>query len=357
MAVTAVLVRVENGAYKAHVGSKLIDQIDKVISEHLPRAPCAVISDANVARLFADRVKQSLTSARYEPTLITIPPGEKSKSLEQVGAICDQMTAAGSDRSSFVIALGGGVVGDLAGFVAAIYHRGIPYVQVPTTLLAQVDSSIGGKTAINTAAGKNLIGALHHPALVVCDVDLLRTLPPRELNQGFAEVIKHAIICDTELFESLAKFGREIDLESLVRRNVEIKAEFVSADERDENGRRALLNFGHTVGHAIEQAGDYRELLHGEAVSLGTVAACDISVRKAALPETHRSKIIALLEQFDLPTRLPSDISRDKILRAIPFDKKFDRGRVRFVVTPKIGTARLTSDVTMEDIEEAVKRL
>jgi 3-dehydroquinate synthase len=343
--------------YRVLVASGLIDHVGKIITESFAGARCAIISDATVAHLFADRVRQSLISADLKSILIAVPAGEKSKSLEQVGSICDQMTAAGLDRSSFVIALGGGVVGDIAGFVAAIYHRGIPYVQVPTTLLAQVDSSIGGKTAVNTGAGKNLIGAVHHPALVISDVDSLRTLPPRELNQGFAETIKHAVICDAELFESLAKFGRQIDLESLVRRNVEIKAEFVAADERDENGRRALLNFGHTVGHAIEQAGDYRELLHGEAVSLGIVAACDISVRKAALPETHRSRIIALLQQFDLPTRLPSNISRDRILHAIPFDKKFDRGRVRFVVTPKIGTARLTSDVTMDDIREAVSRL
>ena len=195
------------------------------------------------------------------------------------------MATAGLDRSSFVVALGGGVVGDLAGFVAAIYHRGIPYVQVPTTLLAQVDSSIGGKTAVNTAAGKNLIGALHHPVLVIADVDLLRTLPEREFNQGFAEIIKHGIIRDAALLDTLESFERKRDLESLVRRNVEIKAEFVAADERDENGKRALLNFGHTVGHAIERAGDYRELLHGEAISLGIVAACDISVRKMGLPE------------------------------------------------------------------------
>ena len=200
------------------------------------------------------------------------------------------MAAAGLDRSSFVVALGGGVVGDLAGFVAAIYHRGIPYVQVPTTLLAQVDSSIGGKTAVNTAAGKNLIGALHHPVLVIADVDLLRTLPAREFNQGFAEIIKHAIIRDAALFEALEYFDRKRDLESLVRRNVEIKAEFVAADERDRTGERALLNFGHTVGHAIERAGDYRELLHGEAVSLGIVAACDISMRKAGLPEDAASE-------------------------------------------------------------------
>ena len=243
MAVTVVLVRVEKGSYNAHVGSKLLDRIGKIVSEHLPQTRCAIISDANVASLHADRVKQCLTSTGYEPTLITIPPGEKSKSLAQAGEICDRMTAAGLDRSSFVVALGGGVVGDLAGFVAAIYHRGIPYVQVPTTLLAQVDSSIGGKTAVNTAAGKNLIGALHHPVLVISDVELLRTLPPRELNQGFAEIIKHAIIRDAGLFGILQNFDPKDGFESLVRRNVEIKAEFVAADERDENGQTRFAEF------------------------------------------------------------------------------------------------------------------
>ncbi len=358
MAVTTIPVRVENGGYEAHVGSKLLDQIGEIVSEHLSPTRCAIISDTTVAQLFGDRVEQSLASAGYKPTIIAIAPGEKSKSLAQVGEICDRMTAAGLDRSSFLVALGGGVVGDIAGFVAAIYHRGIPYVQVPTTLLAQVDSSIGGKTAVNTAAGKNLIGAVHHPVLVISDVDLLRTLPPRELNQGFAEVIKHAIIRDAEFFDSLEHFDRQTgDFDSLVRRNVEIKAEFVALDERDENGRRALLNFGHTVGHAVEQAGDYSELLHGEAVSLGIVAACDISVRKAGLPESQRKKIVSLLGRYDLPTRLPPNISRDKILRALPFDKKFEQGQVRFVVTPGIGSARLTSEVTMDDIREAVLKL
>ncbi len=169
------------------------------------------------------------------------------------------MSEAGLDRSSFLVALGGGVVGDLAGFVAAIYHRGIPCVQVPTTLLAQVDSSIGGKTAVNTAAGKNMIGAWHHPALVIADVDTLATLPPREWNQGFAEIIKHAIIRDAEMFEMLQHFDRK-DLAALVRRNVEIKAAIVAADERETKGERALLNFGHTIGHAIERAGDYQRV-------------------------------------------------------------------------------------------------
>ena len=344
-------------AYVAAVGRRLLSQIGERCRELNLGGRCAIVCDENVARLFADRVKQNLTSAGYEPTLITIPPGEKSKSLTLAGDVCDRMATAGLDRSSFIVALGGGVVGDLAGFVAAIYHRGIPYVQVPTTLLAQVDSSIGGKTAVNTTAGKNLIGAVHHPVIVIADVDLLRTLPPRELNQGFAEVIKHAVIRDSGLFDFLQKFDRKSDFESLVRRNVEIKAEFVAADERDENGRRALLNFGHTVGHAIEQAGGYRDLLHGEAVSLGIVAACDISARKAGLSDSQRVKIVSLLERYELPTRLPGNISRDKILRALPFDKKFECGQVRFIVTPGIGDARLTSDVTMDDIREAVMQL
>jgi 3-dehydroquinate synthase len=356
--VNAITVSGSAGKYDVLVGSKLLDEIGNHIATRLKLSRCAVISDEKVASLHADRVLRNLALSKFAAVTITIPPGEKSKSLEQVGAICAQMTAAGLDRSSFVVALGGGVVGDLAGFVAAIYYRGIPYVQVPTTLLAQVDSSIGGKTAVNTAAGKNLIGAVHHPVVVIADVDLLRTLPPRELNQGFAEVIKHAIIRDPALFDLLTNFDRDKgDFASLVRRNVEIKAEFVAADERDENGKRALLNFGHTIGHAIERAGDYRALLHGEAVSLGIVAACDVSVRKAGLSDSERKKIVSLLKQIDLPTRLPSNISREKILRALPFDKKFEGGRVRFVVTSKIGSARLTNDVAMEDIRATVMQL
>lgn len=339
------------------VDAGLIARVGAEIAKKLKPSNCAIISDENVAARFANSVNESLRASGFVPTLFTIPPGEKSKSFERAKAICEQMVTAKLDRSSFIVALGGGVVGDLAGFVAAIFHRGIPYVQMPTTLLAQVDSSIGGKTAVNIDAGKNLIGALHHPVLVIADVDLLETLPEREFNQGFAEIIKHGIIRDPGLFDMLESFDRKRDLAPLVRRNVEIKSEFVAEDERDEKGSRALLNFGHTVGHAIERAGDYRALLHGEAISLGIVAACDISVRKASFPETQRAKVIELLEKFHLPTRLSSDISREKIFQALPFDKKFEGGEVRFVVTPGLGSARLTSDVTMEDIRAAISRL
>ena len=352
----AVTVFASAGKYDALVGSELFGGIGKHIARCREPSRCAVISDGNVAPLFADRVLQSLASSGFATSLVTIPPGEKSKSLEQAGAICDQLLASGFDRSSFIVALGGGVIGDLAGFVAAIFHRGIPWINVPTTLLAQVDSCIGGKTGVNTSAGKNLIGAVHQPMLVIVDIETLKTLPAREFNQGFAEMIKHAIIRDAALFETLVSFERE-DLETLVRRNIEIKAEFVAADEKDTNGKRALLNFGHTVGHAIEYAAGYRDLLHGEAVSLGIVAASAISIKKAGLPKDQRDAIVDLLSAFELPTRLPANFPRERIMKALPLDKKFEGGRVRFVVTPAIGSARLATDVTLEDIREAVDEL
>ncbi len=345
--------------YRALVGSGLIKQLGRCLRRRLPRKTCAIISDTKVGPLFASRVKQSLTSAGFKPVLITIPGGEKSKTLKQVGAVCGQMIAAGLDRQSFVIGLGGGVIGDISGFVAAIYHRGIPHVQIPTTLLAMVDSSIGGKTGVNTADGKNLIGALHQPSLVIDDLDVLKTLPRREFNQGFAEIIKHAIIADAKMFRQLQSWEASdaLALQRLIERNIKIKAAFVARDERDCTGERALLNFGHTVGHAIERAGNYRKFLHGEALSLGIVAACAVSIKRAGLPPRQRDAVIDVLQRFDLPTCLPKNFPRNKIVSAVKFDKKFQSGKIRFVVTPGIGTARLSSDVTLDDIREAVDEL
>jgi 3-dehydroquinate synthase len=341
---------------RIEIGAALLARTGELIHEILIGPHCAIISDSTVAPLFGDRVKQSLTSSGFQPTLITVPAGEQSKTLAQAETICDQMIATGLDRQSFVIGLGGGMVSDVSGFVAAIYERGIPHVQIPTTLLAMVDSSIGGKTGVNASAGKNLIGAFHHPSLVIDDVDLLKTLPRREFNQGFAEIIKHAIIADAEMFTAL----RHVDLSNLaplVRRNIEIKSRIVAKDELDQTGERALLNFGHTVGHAIERAGDYREFLHGEAVSLGIVAACVISIKKAGLPKDQRDAIADLLSAFELPTRLPANFPREKILDGLQFDKKFQGGKVCFVLTPAIGSAHLSSDATMEDIRDAIDQL
>src|SRR5207249_3321446 len=344
------------------IGKGLLKRLGTPLRRQFRGKTCAITSDTNVAPLFGNRVQKSIAWAGFRPTLITIPAGEKSKTLKQVGSICDQMIAAGLGRQSFVVGLGGGVVGDISGFVAAIYHRGIPHVQVPTTLLAMVDSSIGGKTGVNTRDGKNLIGAVHHPLLVIDDLDVLKTLPRREFNQGFAEIIKHAVIADDKMFRTLQSWGarsprRPLALQSLIKRNIEIKSRIVAKDERDRTGERALLNFGHTVGHAIERAGDYRKFLHGEALSLGIVAACAISIRRAGLAPDQRDAIVDLLRQFELPTRLPKNFPRARIIAALAHDKKFEDGKVRFVVTPRIGSAHVSRDVTMEDIREAVKAL
>ncbi len=341
------------------IGHDLHKQLGAHVRQHFPSKRCAIISDNNVAPLFAKRVRQSLKSAGFQPTLITIAVGEKSKTLEHAGTICDQMVAAGLDWQSFVIGLGGGMIGDISGFVAAIYHRGIPHVQVPTTLLAMVDSSIGGKTGVNTRDGKNLIGAVHHPSLVIDDLEVLKTLPAREFNQGFAEIIKHAVIADVTMFRALQawKASNALALQRLIKCNIKIKSRIVAKDERDQTGKRALLNFGHTVGHAIERAGDYHKFLHGEAVSLGIVVASTISVKKAGLPPEQRGAIVDLLRRFDLPTRLPKNLPREKIFDALKFDKKFKGGKVRFVVVPRIGIAHLTNDVTLDDIREAIGEL
>ncbi len=363
---TSVEVRTGRQRYDVLIGSGLLARAGELFRKHFSEGACAIISDSNVAALFGERLEQSLSAAGFRPALMVIPAGEKSKTLEQIGAVCEQMIAAGLDRQSFVIGLGGGTVGDLSGFVAAIFHRGIPHVQIPTTLLAMVDSSIGGKTGVNTRAGKNLLGAVHQPSLVVDDVDILQSLPPRELKQGFAEIIKHAIIADAEMFEKVAQasglqtneFASETHaLQSLIAHNIEIKTRIVAKDELDQTGERALLNFGHTVGHAIERAGNYSEFHHGEAISLGMIGACNVSINKAGLPRDQRDAIVDLLSKFDLPTQLPPGFPREKILDALRFDKKFENGKIRFVVTSKIGSAHLSYDVTMDDIREPVEAL
>jgi 3-dehydroquinate synthase len=345
--------------YPVLLDAGMLDRVGEYARKYLPRDTCVIISDSKVAPIYGHRVRKGLASAGFLPTLITIPANETSKTLKQVAAICDRMTVAGLDRTSFVVGLGGGMIGDISGFVAAIYHRGIPHVQIPTTLVAIVDSSIGGKTGVDTRAGKNLIGAFHQPSLVIDDLDVLKTLPGRQFNQGFAEIIKHAIIADAKMFQILQswKAGELPALQRLIKRNIQIKSRIVAKDERDVTGQRALLNFGHTIGHAIERAGNYRKFLHGEAVSLGIVAACAISMKKAGLPADQRAAVVNLLKRFGLPTRLPLNFPRKKILDAVKFDKKFEGGKVRFIVTPGIGVAYVADSVTFADIREAVETL
>lgn len=319
----------------------------------------AVISDETVARFHADILMQSLEAAGFRPTLHTVPAGEASKSLTEVENLSRDMIRSGHDRKSTIVALGGGVVGDLAGFVASIFYRGIPFVQIPTTIVAQVDSSVGGKTGVNVAEGKNLLGAFHQPRLVIVDPETLGTLPDREFREGFAEAIKHAAIRDAAMLDDLAAFdssGRDVPAE-LIARNIAIKARVVEADEQETLNIRALLNFGHTIGHGIEASVPYGEMLHGEAISLGIRAALLISEKHAGLSKGESAKVISLLEQYHLPLLLPAGITTETVMKKLSRDKKFDSGAIRFVVLETLGSAKVINTVTADDLREAIEFL
>ena len=315
-----------------------------------------VVTDSTVGPLYGEAVCRSLEEAGARTLVVEVPAGESSKSFKQLEAVCEGMAAGGMDRKSFVVALGGGVVGDLAGFAAAIFCRGIPYAQIPTTLLAQVDSSVGGKTGINARAGKNLIGSFHQPRVVVADTDTLASLPPREFREGLAEIIKHGVIRDAKLVNEAVAMSRD-DLPGLVARNVAIKAAIVTADPHERTGERALLNFGHTVGHAIERAGGYGRFLHGEAIAIGMCAALDLSTRKAGLAPGEAGRVRSALKDAGLPTSLPEDIDPAAVFTATARDKKFENGAVRFVLTQRLGTAFVSDDVNHDDIQQSIQQL
>lgn len=352
-----VTVALATRSYDVKIGCGLLDSLGAEARQLALSRQCALISDSNVAPLYGARAISSLREAGFDPVEIIVPAGEASKSLDQAGWICERMIDARLDRKAWVVALGGGVIGDLAGFVAAIYYRGVPFIQAPTTIVAQVDSAVGGKTGVNARNGKNLIGSFHQPRLVLADLDTLATLPEREFNEGFAEVIKHGAIRDRSLLDAVATLDRGSDLAPIIRRNVGIKALIVAADEHETTGERALLNFGHTIGHAIEAAAGYGNLLHGEAISLGLVAACRISVAKAGLDPAEAARITQLLEQFRLPVRLPSGIPKSAVLTALKADKKFEEGSIRFVLCPRLGEAYVSKEVTWNDITQALDAL
>lgn len=340
------------------VGRDCLDSLPALLQEAGlgPRA-CAIITDSHVGPLYLERVAASLEQCGYRVTRHVFPAGEPAKSIAQAGLLCDELTLAAHDRKSMVVALGGGVCGDLAGFVAAIFFRGVPVVQIPTTIVAQVDSSVGGKTGVNGHHGKNLIGAFHQPSLVLADVALLASLPRREFNEGFAEIIKHGCIRDRPMLEELAEYD-ESTLAGLIARNIRIKADIVEQDPKELIGLRALLNFGHTIGHAIEAAAGYGELFHGEAISLGLRAALYLSRLKAGLPEADEEQVLRLLAQFDLPLQLgPEAPGTEAILNLMTSDKKFEAGSIRFILTSALGDAFVSKDVTLNDIELAIHEL
>jgi 3-dehydroquinate synthase len=358
--VRIVKVPLGNRSYDIKIGSGLIGKLGSECARLKLGQRCAIITDTNVGRQYAKPAYNALVSAGFEPSLVIVPAGETAKSLKSVQFCFDRLASHRLERKSFIVALGGGVVGDLAGFVAATYLRGIPFVQVPTTLLAHVDSSVGGKTGVNLKAGKNLVGAFHQPRLVLCDLEALATLPAREFRAGLAEVIKYGIIYDDALFTRL-----ERDLPKLLRREskalgeviarcCEIKADVVGQDET-ESGLRAILNFGHTIGHGLEAISSYGKYLHGEAISIGQVAAAKLSTALAGLPEQDATRITELFQRAGLPTEVKLNASqRPKLLAAMKLDKKVSNGEIKFVLARRIGKVEWGQRVPTAEIEKAL---
>jgi len=354
---SALVVPVDTGPqrYDILIGSGLLDAAETW--QGLPRAAAAlIVSNATVAPLYAQRLHRALAPHYRTVSVLELPDGEQFKDWPTLNLIFDRLLGDGCDRQTVLFALGGGVVGDISGLAAALYMRGVPFVQVPTTLLAQVDSSVGGKTAINHPAGKNMIGAFYQPQRVVCDLDTLRTLPPRELRAGLAEVIKYGPIADAAFLAWIedhldALLARDADaLAHAVRRSCEIKAWVVGQDER-ESGLRAILNFGHTFGHAIESGLGYGQWLHGEAVACGMVMAVDLSARLGLVPADFALRLRRLIERAGLPVRGPA-LGAERYLELMRVDKKAQGGEIRFVLIEAPGRAvvRAAPDALVRDV-------
>lgn len=355
------VIPVSGGAFAAYdviVERGLLARAGQLIAP-LARGRTVIISDQTVAALHGGTLAASLSAAGIACEMVAVPPGEASKSFGELERVLDRLLAIGLDRKDVVIALGGGVVGDLAGLAAALYMRGIDFVQIPTTLLAQVDSSVGGKTAIDTPRGKNLVGAFHQPRLVLADIDVLATLPPVQLRSGWAEVLKHGLICDATFFDWLAgegaggATGDPAALEHAVVRSVEIKSAVVGEDEK-EAGRRALLNLGHTFGHAVEAELGFDEaaLAHGEAVALGCVLAFRYSERLGLCPKADADRAEAVTAAAGLPTRLQQAgrFSADALIARMAGDKKAEGGRLTLILARGIGEAFVEKSVDTADL-------
>ncbi|MFH0846596.1 MAG: 3-dehydroquinate synthase [Chloroflexota bacterium] len=344
-------------SYRVLIGAGLIQESGKHLKELGFSGKVVVVTDPIVRGLYADALTASLKKAGFEPSLLEVPAGEEHKSLDSAVRLYQELDILHAERRTPILALGGGVIGDLAGFVAATYLRGVPFIQLPTTLLSQVDSSTGGKVGVDMNQLKNRIGAFYQPKLVLADVTTLRTLPPRQLNSGLAEVIKAAVILDRGLFELLEqnvaklKALDEVLLSEVIFRAVGIKAGFVEKDERD-TGIRNVLNLGHTVGHAIESVSDFA-LSHGEAVAIGMVAASRIASKMGLLPAAELERIRKLLVQVGLPVEVPK-LDRDLVFSVMTQDKKVTAGRLRFILPRAIGSVIISDEVSSEAVKEVL---
>ncbi len=361
---TQVEVRLGDRSYDIHVGANALAQAG-VYLKPFARDFVAVVTDKTVAAHHLAPLTESLKRAGIETRPIVLEPGEGTKSFQGLETVCSALLAAGVDRGGLIVALGGGVIGDLTGFAAALLKRGVDFAQIPTTLLAQVDSSVGGKTAINTKEGKNLVGVFHQPRIVIADIATLATLPPRELRAGYAEVVKYGALGDADFFAWLEEHGASAlkgetgKLEYIVAHSCRMKADIVARDER-ETGERALLNLGHTFGHALEAATGYSSrLLHGEGVSIGMVLAFQLSAKLGLAPAADAERIAKHLRASGLPTTI-SDIEgprpdTDALLAHMMHDKKAKAGKLVFVLARGIGQAFTTSDVPMEKVREVLE--
>ncbi|WP_039915309.1 3-dehydroquinate synthase [Cellvibrio mixtus] len=340
-------VNLDDRSYPIYIGEQLLTHPD-LITRHITGKQVCIVTNETIAPLYLDELTRRLAGLQVDAVIL--PDGESYKTLEVWATIFDKLLSARHNRTTTLIALGGGVVGDMTGFAAACYQRGVDFIQIPTTLLSMVDSSVGGKTGVNHPLGKNMVGAFYQPQCVLADISLLASLPPRELSAGIAEIIKYGLISDYDFFVWLENniaalmSGDKEALAYAVKRSCENKANVVAQDER-EGGLRAILNLGHTFGHAIETAQGYGNWLHGEAVAAGMVMAADLSWRRGAISEQDLIRIVNLLEHANLPTKAPADMSPDTFKSLMGVDKKVLDGRLRLVLLESMGKAIITSDI------------
>ncbi len=357
---SVVHVRLKNNGYSIVIGSGTLPRLPGVLNSLKIGRDAVMITDKSVGKIHGRRVQAVLKAKGFGVKTFAVPAGEKSKSAGVAMGLIEKIARYDVNKEIFIIALGGGVVGDLAGFVAAVYKRGVPYIQIPTTLLAQIDSAIGGKVAIDLSVGKNLTGAFYQPKLVFSDVKFLTTLDKRQIRNGLAEAVKYGVIVDRKLFEYLEKnYAKFLSLDPRVLTKVvedcsRIKAGVVSKDEKETKGLRTILNFGHTLGHAVENGGRYNQYHHGEAVALGMRMAAHISCRKGMFGSDEARRLNQLLSKIGLPERFKG-IAEAKILAAMSHDKKFVAGKNRFVLARRIGSVKVVCDIPIALIQEAIR--
>ncbi len=367
-----ISLKLSSSKYDIVVGEGILPKIGSYLADLKLPSNVVVISDSNTSKIYSSIIKHSLRSKGFKSEMLQLPQGEKVKSLDYAKKLYDELLEMKVGRDSTIIALGGGVIGDLSGFLSATYMRGINFIQVPTTLLAQVDASIGGKNGVNVEKAKNIVGTFYHPRLVFCDVSTLITLPAKELRTGLAEVIKYGVIKDASLFGYLERqvlglknpklldpkdFKNLLSVwENIISRSADIKAKVVMADEKETKGPRMALNFGHTIGHAIENLSKYKGITHGEGVAIGMVAASTIAFKMKMINEKTLNRITALIKAVNLPCKIEG-ISADDIISKLITDKKVKDGKIVFVLPKSIGSVVMRNDVPMRVLKESLRSI